>query len=301
MYTKSITHARGKDMTILIYGLVNSIILILAALGFSLTFGLSKVANFAHGGLYLFAGLVAWLLHKRLDLPYSVAILVSIVLTSLLGALIYRFILQRVRGIELAEVIATFAVGVATIETFRSLGFVTFEFNLSPFVKGGTRIFGVGIDYQRLFIIGVGLLLAILLWVFTHHTKIGLALRGIAQDEHTALTLGIESDWAAMLSVAIGSALTAVAALTILPLGIISIDLGYEVLLIAVAVSVLGGLESTAGLVVGGLILGYSRVIAADVLGTQWQAVVYLAAIVLVLAIRPSGLFGRFKELEERV
>jgi len=288
-------------MAILIYGLVNSIILILAALGFSLTFGLSKVANFAHGGLYLFAGFAAWLLHKRLDLPYSVAILVSIVLTSLLGALIYRFILQRVRGIELAEVIATFAVGVAIIETFRSLGFVTFEFNLSPFVKGGTRILGVAIDYQRLFIIGVGLLLAILLWVFTHHTKIGLALRGIAQDEHTALTLGIESDWAAMLSVAIGSALTAVAALTILPLGIISIDLGYEVLLIAVAVSVLGGLESTAGLVVGGLILGYSRVIAADVLGTQWQTVVYLVAIVLVLAIRPSGLFGKFKELEERV
>jgi len=288
-------------MAILIYGLVNSIILILAALGFSLTFGLSKVANFAHGGLYLFAGFAAWLLHKRLDLPYSVAILVSIVLTSLLGALIYRFILQRVRGIELAEVIATFAMGVAIIETFRSLGFVTFEFNLPPFVKGGTRILGVAIDYQRLFIIGVGLLLAILLWVFTHHTKIGLALRGIAQDEHTALTLGIESDWAAMLSVAIGSALTAVAALTILPLGIISIDLGYEVLLIAVAVSVLGGLESTAGLVVGGLILGYSRVIAADVLGTQWQTVVYLVAIVLVLAIRPSGLFGKFKELEERV
>jgi len=288
-------------MTILIYGLVSSVILILSALGFSLTFGLSKVANFAHGGLYLFAGLAAWLLHKRLDLPYGLAILVAIVLTGLLGALIYRFILQRVRGIELSEVIATFAVGIAIIETFRSLGFVTFEFNLPPFVRGGTRIFGVAIDYQRLFIIGVGLLLAILLWVFTHHTKIGLALRGIAQDEHTALALGIESDWAAMLSVALGSALTAVAALTILPLGIISIDLGYEVLLIAVAVAVLGGLESTVGLVVGGLILGYSRVIAADVLGTQWQTVVYLIAIVLVLAIRPSGLLGKFKELEERV
>jgi branched-chain amino acid transport system permease protein len=288
-------------MTIVIYGLVNSVILILTALGFSLTFGLSRVANFAHGGLYLFAGLTTWLLYKRLGLPYGLAIPVAILLTGLLGALIYRFILQRVRGIELAEVIATFAVGVAIIETFRSLGFVTFDYNLPPFVKGGTRILGVAIDYQRLFIIGVGLLLALLLWLFTHHTKIGLALRGIAQDEHTALALGIESDWAAMFSVAIGAALTAVAALTTLPLGIISINLGYEVLLIAVAVAVLGGLESTVGLVVGGLILGYSQVIAADVLGTQWQAVVYLVAIVLVLAIRPSGLFGKSKELEERV
>jgi branched-chain amino acid transport system permease protein len=288
-------------MTIFIYGLVNSVILILAALGFSLTFGLSRVANFAHGGLYLFAGFAAWLLVNRLDLPYGLAIAVAIVLTGLVGALIYRFILQRVRGIELAEVIATFAVGVAIIETFRSLGFVTFEYNLRPFVRGGTRLFGVAIDYQRLFIIGIGLLLAILLWVFIRHTKIGLALRGIAQDERTALALGIESDWAAMVSVVLGSGLTAVAALVTLPLGIISINLGYEVLLIAIAVAVLGGLESTVGLVVGGLILGYSQVIAADVLGTHWQVVVYLVAIVLMLAIRPSGLFGRSKEIEERV
>src|SRR5689334_14701584 len=176
-------------MSILVYGLVNSVILILAALGFSLTFGLSRVANFAHGGLYLFAGFAAWLLLNRLKLPYGIAVITAIVLTALLGALIYRLILQRVRGIELAEVIATFALGIAIIETFRSLGFVTFEFNLPPFVRGGTRIFGVAIDYQRLGIIGIGLLLALLLWLFTHHTKIGLALRGIAQDEHTALAL----------------------------------------------------------------------------------------------------------------
>ncbi len=107
-------------MSIVIYGLVNSVILILAALGFSLTFGLSRVANFAYGGLYLFAGFAAWLLFNRLKLPYGVAVVLAIVLTGLLGALIYQFILKRVRGIELAEVIATFALGVAIIETFRS-------------------------------------------------------------------------------------------------------------------------------------------------------------------------------------
>lgn len=288
-------------VSIVIYGLVNSVILILSALGFSLTFGLSKVANFAHGGVYLFAGLATWLMLHQLGLPYGLAMLLAILATGLLGALIYQFILLRVRGIELSEVIATYAVGVAILETFRSLGFVTYDFNLAPFVKGGLRLAGAAIDYQRLFVIGVGLLLALSLWLFTHHTKIGLALRGIAQNEYTALTLGIESDWAAMLSVALGSALTAIAALTILPLGIISIDLGYEVLLIAVAVSVLGGLESTPGLIIGGLALGYSQVIAATLLGTQWQAVVYLAAIVLVLAVKPSGLLGKSKELEERV
>lgn len=287
--------------SVLVYGLVNSVILILTALGFSLTFGLSRVANFAHGGLYLMAGFLAWIMLYALGLPYGIAIVLAILITGIIGAVMYQVVLLRVRGIELSEVIATFAVGVAILEFFRWAGFVTYEFNLPPFVKGRIEIIGVFIDYQRLFVIGVGIALALLLWLFTHHTKTGLALRGIAQDEHTALTLGIESDWAAMLSVALGSALTAVAALTILPLGIISINIGYEVLLIAVAVAVLGGLESTVGLIIGGLVLGYSQVIAANYLGPHWMMVVYLAAIVLVLAIKPSGLLGKFKELEERV
>lgn len=287
--------------TILIYGLVNSVILILTALGFSLTFGLSRVANFAHGGIYLLSGYVTWMLLKRVGLPYPLAILLTILATGLLGALIYRFLLMRVRGIELSEVIATFAAGVAILELFRWLGFVTYEFNLPPFVQGQVRILGVFVDYQRLLIIAVGLALAVLLYLFSHHTRTGLALRGMAQDEYTALTLGIESDWAATLSVALGSSLTAVAAVSILPLGIISINVGYDVLLVALAVAVVGGLESTMGLIISGVILGFSMVITSNYLGPHWMMVVYLVAIVLVLAIRPSGILGQFKEIEERV
>lgn len=287
--------------TILIYGLVNSVILILTALGFSLTFGLSRVANFAHGGIYLLSGYVTWMLLKRVGLPYPLAIVLTILATGLLGALIYRFLLMRVRGIELSEVIATFAAGVAILELFRWLGFVTYEFNLPPFVQGQVRILGVFVDYQRLLIIAVGLALAVLLYLFSHHTRTGLALRGMAQDEYTALTLGIESDWAATLSVALGSSLTAVAAVSILPLGIISINVGYDVLLVALAVAVVGGLESTMGLVISGVILGFSMVITSNYLGPHWMMVVYLVAIVLVLAIRPSGILGQFKEIEERV
>jgi branched-chain amino acid transport system permease protein len=285
----------------MVYGLVNGVILILTALGFSLTFGLSKVANFAHGGLYLLSGYVTWFLLKRVGLPYTVSILLAVLLNGILGALIYRFVLMRVRGIELSEVISTFAIGVAILELFRWMGFVTYEFTLPPFFRGAVEIAGTRVDYQRLVIIGVALVLAVALWLFTHRTKIGLALRGIAQDEYTALTVGIESDWAATLSVALGSGLTGLAAICILPLGIISINTGYDVLLIALAVSVVGGLESTVGLAVSGLILGYATIIAATYIGPHWQFVVYLLAIVLVLVIRPSGIMGKFKEIEERV
>ena len=102
------------------------------------------------------------------------------------------------------------------------------------------------------------------------------------------------------LSLTLGSVMTSIAALTILPLGIISINVGYDVLLIAVAVGIVGGLESVPGIIVASLILGYGQVIAGTYLGAEWMMVVYLAAIVLVLVVRPSGLFGKFK-LEERV
>jgi branched-chain amino acid transport system permease protein len=286
---------------VLIYGLVNSVILMLTALGFSLTFGLCGVANFAHGGLYILAGFLAWIFMNSLGLPSVVAMLLAVVVVGGLGALLYRFILMPVRGIVLSEVISTFAVGVAILELFRWLGFTTYDFSLPVFIVGSVDIASVSIDYQRLFIIGVGLLLALLLWIFTHHTNIGLALRGMSQDEYTALSVGIESDWAAMLSLALGSGLVAVAAIMILPLGIISINMGYDALLVALAVTVLGGLESTTGLVVGSIIVGYSMVLTSIFVGPQWGEVVYLGAIVLVLAVKPSGLFGKSNELEERV
>ncbi len=286
---------------VLIYGLVNSVTLMLTALGFSLTFGLSGVANFAHGGLYILAGFMAWIFMNYLGLPSVLAMLLTVVVVGGLGALLYRFILMPVRGIVLSEVISTFAVGVAILELFRWLGFTTYDFSLPVFIVGTVDIANVSIDYQRLFIIGVGLLLAILLWIFTHHTKIGLALRGMSQDEYTALSVGIESDWAAMLSLALGAGLAAVAGMLLLPLGIISINMGYDALLVALAVTVLGGLESTTGLVVGSFIVGYAMVLTSTFVGPQWSEVVYLGAIVAVLGVKPSGLFGKSNELEERV
>ncbi|MCL4442148.1 MAG: branched-chain amino acid ABC transporter permease [Firmicutes bacterium] len=287
--------------SVLIFGLVNSAILMLTALGFSLIFGLSGVANLAHGAIYLSSGYVAWIFLNSLGLPYFLAVPLTIVAAGLLGAAVYWLVIMRVRGLGLSEVIATFAVGVAILEFFRWMGFVTYEFNLPVLIKGSLDIGGVSVDYQRLVIVGVGILMAALLWLFAHHTKIGLALRGMAQDEYTALSLGIDSDWAAALSMALGSAIAALAAVVTLPLGIISINLGYEVLIMALAVTVLGGLESITGLVVGALLLGFARTVTGTYFDPKWMEVVYLMALVLVLAVKPSGLFGKYKELEERV
>jgi branched-chain amino acid transport system permease protein len=285
----------------LIYGFINSVILALVALGFNLTFGISGVANFAYGALYIFAGFGTWILLNTLKWPYWLALPAAVLATMIIGALMYRLVLLRIRGLVISEVIATFGIGLAILELFRYLGFIGFEYTLPVFIDNSLSIFGTFVDYQRLFIVGLGCGLAVFLWLFTHHTKIGLAFRGIAQEERTALSLGINADWIATLSVAFGAGLAALAAIVILPLSTISVEGGYDLLVNALATCIVGGLGSTGGVILASFLIGYAQMITSTYLAPHWTMIVSLVAILTILVIKPSGLFGKQKELEERI
>jgi branched-chain amino acid transport system permease protein len=157
------------------------------------------------------------------------------------------------------------------------------------------------VDLQRVALVVVGALLVLFLWLFTRHTRIGLAFRAMAQDEQAAMMLGIDSDFMATLSLALGSALVALAAVVVLPLSFIATESGSNILVSSIAVCILGGLESTAGVVVASLLIGYAQIVTVTYLGPHYQMIVALLAILLTLIVRPSGLFGQQKELEERV
>jgi branched-chain amino acid transport system permease protein len=288
-------------MSLLVYGLITSVILALYAMGFSLCYGISGIANFAHGALYILSGFTAWNLMNAAGLPFYLAAILSVIITAILGFLFYWVLLLRVRGIPLAELIVTFAAGVGILELLTWKGFYGMRYSLPLFLRGGIEIGQVAVDYQRIVVLMTGMALVFLLWLFVHHTKIGLAFRAMAQNERTALSIGIESDWIGSLSLAFGSALAAVAAMVVLPLGMMESAIGQEVLIYALAVAIVGGLESTLGMIVGSFIIGFGQVAAARYIGAEWMIIVPLAAIVLVLVVKPSGIFGRYKELEERV
>jgi len=283
------------------YAVINSVILALMAIGFNLTFGISGVANFAYGALYIFSAYLTWMGLRLLEVPYLIAATGSIALTMLAGAAMYRFVLLRVRGQALSEVIATFGIGLAILEMFRYLGFVGFEYNLPVFVDASFVFGPVYVDAQRLLIVVIGTALIAGLWVFSHHTRTGRAFRAIAQDERTALTLGIDSDRVAMLSVAMGSGMAGLAATVIVPLGSIAPGEGYDVLIKALAVCIIGGLGSTGGVIVASFLIGFAERFTDTYVSSHWTMIVSLAAILLVLTVKPSGFFGKQKELEERI
>lgn len=288
-------------MEILIYGLINSIALALMALGFAMVYGISRVANFAHGALYVVSGFITWSLFRTLGLNYLLSILLAMIITGVIGALIYQFILIRVRGMAISEIIASYAIGLAILEGFRWGGFKGMTYTLPPFIEGSISIVNVPVDLHRVMVVGIGVAVVSFLWLFTHHTRIGLALQGMAQDERAALMLGIDSDLMAVVAMAFGSTLAALAAVLLLPLGNIVVEAGYNVLIMAIAVCIVGGLGSWMGAVLASFLIGFVQILTVVYLGAHYQVVVALLAIIFTLILKPSGLFGRQKELEERV
>ena len=286
-------------MDLLLYGLINAAQFTLLALGFSLIYGVSRIANFAHGAVYILTGFLVWSFLK-VGLNYPLAAVLAVAASALIGVGIYQGILIRVRGIIASEVIASFAVGMGIIELLKMAGFVG-SFGNPIFIGGSIEVGGVPVDYQRLIVVATAVVAVLLVSLFTRYTRAGLALRGIAQDEHAAMMLGINSDRSATLSLAIGSGLAGVAAVVLLPLGDIYPGIGYEALTYAVAVSIVGGLGSLGGTVLASLLLSFVQVLTVRLLGGQWRMMVIFLAILIILLVKPSGLFGRQKELEERV
>ncbi|HXX36187.1 MAG TPA: branched-chain amino acid ABC transporter permease [Thermodesulfobacteriota bacterium] len=288
-------------MDILIYGIINSFSLALMAIGFTLVYGISRLPNFAHGALYVVTGFLVWSLINLLKLNYVASILLALVIMGLVGAAIYRFVLIRVRGMATSEIIATYALGLAILEFLRWGGFKGMTYTLPVFIEGTVTIGSVPVDLQRVIVIGIGIVVVSFMWLFTHFNKTGLALRGMAQDEHAAMMLGIDSDWMAVIAMAMGSILAGLSAIALLPLGNIVVEAGYNVLILSIAVCIVGGLGSWVGAIIASFMIGFLQIITVAYIESHFQMVVALLAIIVTLILKPSGLFGRQKELEERV
>jgi len=288
-------------MDILIYGIINSFSLALMAIGFTLVYGISRLPNFAHGALYVITGFLVWSLVHLLKLNYVVSIILALVIMGLVGAAIYRFVLIRVRGMATSEIIATYALGLAILEFLRWGGFKGMTYTLPVFIEGSIDIGGIPVDFQRMIVIAIGIVVVTFMWLFTHFNKTGLALRGMAQDEHAAMMLGIDSDWMAVIAMAMGSILAGIAAIALLPLGNIVVEAGYNVLILSIAVCIVGGLGSWVGAILAAFMIGFLQIITVAYIQSHFHMVVALLAIIVTLILRPSGLFGKQKELEERV
>ena len=280
-------------LDIITSGLINGSVYALLAIGFSLIYGAARIVNLAHTAFYMVASYCIYYATHKMGVHPVLAMLAAIILVTLIGVVCYKLFINPIREHEAAVLIATIAMAMAMQEIM--LIIFTGDFLSVPaLVKGYLKIIGVKIAYQQLLTFGVALLILAGVWALLKKTRVGLAIRSTAQDREVANLMGMNESRVAMITMGVSVALAAFAGAVVVPLTVVNPHMWMHPLIFMLAVVVLGGLGSLKGSFVGAYILGFAESIVVFLLpmGAFLKGSVALSIMILVLLIRPEGLFG---------
>ena len=276
---------------------VNSItlggLLFLLSSGFSLIFGLMRIPNLTHGslfmlGAYIGASLVVW---YKLD--FWLAAIVSALLVAAFGGLIERLLLRRLAGNSLAQVLVT--LGIAFMIADACLMAFTGDpitVPTPPGLVGAVRGFGLIFPIYRLVVILIAVVIAVVLWLLLDRTRLGAMIRAGVDDPDMARVVGIPVPWLFTIVFCLGAALAGFAGVIGAPILSVYPGLDFDMLPLALVVVILGGTGSLLGSLVGSFIIGFLYNYGQALLPELAYFVLFLP-MVLVLLVRPQGLFGR--------
>lgn len=286
---------------ILIIGLVRGGVYALLAVGFSLIFGVARMINLAHTSFYMLAAYGLYTFAKLLGLPLVVSILLSLVITTLIGLGTYKLFIDRIREHHVTVLLITLALAMVFQESM-ILAFGSHYLGAPSFVSGYWQIIGVKVSFQHLLTFGVALAVLLGVWVLLLKTRLGIAIRATAQDPEIAGLMGINVSRILLITMGIASALAAVAGIVVAPTLVLEPRMWTHPLVIVMAIVVLGGLGSVKGSFIGAFIIGFVEVLVVFLVpsGAFLKGAVALLVMVLILMIRPEGLFGVAFE-EERL
>jgi branched-chain amino acid transport system permease protein len=287
-------------MNIIITGLITGSMLALLSIGFSLIFGVARIVNIAHTAFYMTAGYLIYVFSVRLHLHPVLGMLLSVAIVTVIGLLVYKFLIDPIREHEAAVLIATIALAMIFQESIMLI-FTGDYRTVSSLIEGYGIIFGVKIFYQQMLSFAVSLLLLFFLWLLLMKTRLGLAIRSTAEDREVANLMGMNDSRMAMITMGISVALAGFTGAVIAPLMVLSPFMWMEPLIMMMAVVVLGGLNSIKGSFIAAYILGFTEALVVFMIprGAFLKGSVALVIMIIVLLLRPEGLFGVFFE-EER-
>ena len=278
---------------IVISGLISGSVYALLAIGFSLIFGVARIVNIAHTAFYMVAAYCIYYVSLKMGLAPVWGMLVAIVLVSLLGMISYQLFINPIREHEGAVLIATIALAIA-FQEIMSIKFTGTYLSVPSLIKGYFTILGVKVFYQQLLTFCAAVLVMAVLWVFLMRTRLGLAIRSTAQDREVANLMGINEARVAMFVMGISVGLAAFAGAVVVPLTVLEPHMWMPPLIMMMAVVVLGGLGSLKGSFTGAYIMGFAQALVVFLapMGAYLKGSVALSIMIVVLLIRPEGLFG---------
>ena len=287
----------------LISGIRLGSIYAIIALGYTMVYGIAKMLNFAHGDVIMIGAYSAFVALYRANLPLPIALIISIIISTLLGVIIERLAYKPLRQASSLAVLIT-AIGVSYFLQNLALLIWGSAAKIFPTILdyGSINLFNdqLKISYQMLITITVCIVIMILLNLFIKKTKIGKAMRACSEDKEAAALMGINVDNIISLTFAIGSGLAAIAALLLCAAyPTVTPTLGSMPGIKAFTAAVIGGIGSIPGALLGGLLLGVIEIIVKAYGLSELTDAIAFGVLILVLLFKPTGLLG--KKVKEKV
>jgi branched-chain amino acid transport system permease protein len=277
---------------ILVNGLTSGAFYVLMALGFTLIFGILRLVNFAHGEFYMLGAFVVYHLYGRIGVNFFLALAAAAVTVGLLGAVVERVVFVPLRARELSMLMSALGLQIALQGVMAVVEGVE-GLSLPAPVGGVYRSSWIVFPYERLLVVAVAFAVLAGFYAFIRWSRVGQALRAVAQDGEAALMQGIPVNRVYTMAFAIGCALAAIAGGVIGPVFSLHVYMGQAAILKAFVVVILGGLGSIPGAVVGGLLLGFAESVFASLFGGLVSDMLGFLMIMVILLWRPFGLLGR--------
>jgi len=277
----------------LIWGVAVGSIYMLLATGLNIIFGVMKLVNFAHGQFLMIGAFLTWTISVATGLNAYEAILISMIVVAGLGVVVERLTFRRVIG---GEKLNEIFVSLGLIYIFENAALLFWGDSsqriISPFSGLSLDLKAFSITYDRIVAVFVVVAVLVAFGLLVYRTKIGLAMRATSQRNFTASLMGINIEKIYMITFGLGSAMAAAAGGLYGIIFTFNSQSGAFPTIIAFAIIILGGLGSIRGAIVGGLLYGIAEQMATLFLGGIWASAVAFALLIIVLIIRPNGLFG---------
>jgi branched-chain amino acid transport system permease protein len=266
------------------------------ALALVMIYQATDVVNYAQGQMAVFSTYLCWSMLNH-GMPYWPAFLATVVIAFVGGVLIQRIIIRPVQNAPVLTIVIV-CIGLLTI--FNSLAGWIYSYVIqpfpSPFPREPIRVGRIVFGQHDLGAIGVTLILLVLVWLFFRFTSLGLAMRASAHNPVSARLVGIRVGWMLALGWGLAALIGSVAGMMVAPVIFLEPNMMAGILIYAFASATLGGFTSPGGAVLGGFLVGVIENLAGtyvSFIGTSLKLTVALALIIVVLLVRPSGLFGR--------
>ena len=282
----------------IIFGVTIGVVYGMVALGISLIYSGLDIVHFAHGEIYMFGAFFGLVLAKDMSIPYPAALIGAMILAGLMGMLIERVFYRRLTrsggGYTVAGmgmIICGFGMSVALM----NVAFLIWGADAEPFsidLGMSLQIADIFIPQSYLLTAVVSFALMGLLHFFLKYTKIGLAVRAVAQNKDIAYLMGINVPVFISLNFGLACALAAAAGVLIGPMQSDQVEMRYLMLMKAFAAAVVGGFGSLPGALLGGILVGIFENLGAAYISPSHKDIYAFLLLILVLMIRPSGLFG---------